>query len=132
MADTVELCPFFNDYCGCGEFSCDAGGSAEDEFPAGVDVSMNRSVDFRNGHIYSRFGNLSAVADDERAIGRGNVPGEIPINAQQRFEAYLASKVNDISNKAQPIVLWQTHSLAAFFASLPKAPPAAAAKKQKN
>ena len=78
--------------------------AAEDELFAGADVALNRSINLRDSDIDYGLCDLSAGADDERSILRGDVSGEVSIDTQHRFEANFARKIHHVANKAEPII----------------------------
>jgi hypothetical protein len=77
---------------------------AEYDFLIGVDIAFNCSVYFRDANIYRRLSNLRTRAYYKRTVLRFDLPAEIPIDAQRRFERHFARKPQDISDEAEPIV----------------------------
>src|SRR4051794_10950760 len=82
----------------------DVRSAAEDELFGGADVSLNSAIDLRDRNIDLSFRDLRAGADDKRSVFRSNIPREVAVDTQHRFEADFTRKIHDVTHKAEPIV----------------------------
>jgi hypothetical protein len=103
-ATSVEDRPLFNDECPRQNISGNARAMAESDFITGVDIAFNRSIYFRDANIYRRPGDLRPGTYDERAPFRFDLPAEVPVDAQGRFEGHFARELQDIADEAEPII----------------------------
>ena len=117
VATAIEERPLLNDQRSRPDISCNTRGMAEYDFLTGVDIALNRSVYFRDANIYRRLSNLRTRTNDKRAVLRFDLPTEIPIDAQCRFERHFARELQDISDEAEPIVFGYICPLDTFITS---------------
>jgi hypothetical protein len=103
-AKTVELCAFFDDQCGSSYLSFDVGGAAEDELFAGENVAFNGSIDLRDRDFDYGFSNFRSGADDQRPVLRDDIPGEVAVDSQHRFELHFASEIHHVAHETKPII----------------------------
>jgi hypothetical protein len=89
---------------------------AEHKF-TGVNFTLDRSVYFRYRNIYYGTTQLRPHTYRKGPLLGTDVAAEVPINAERCFESNFAGKIQDIPNKAEPVVLGYIYSRDAFFAS---------------
>ena len=90
----------------------DVRSAAEDELFGGADVSLNSAIDLCDRNIDLSFCDLRAGADDEGAVFRNHISGEVAVDTQHRFEADFTRKIHDVAHKPEPIVFINVRSTA--------------------
>ena len=120
----VELCALFDDQRGRGDLAFDVRGATEHELFRGANVALDGPVYLRDRDIDDGFGHFSTGADDKRSVLRRDVPREVSIDSQHRFEPHFPRKIHHVADKPEPIVFINIRSvavdefrLAAFFSA---------------
>ena len=78
--------------------------AAQNEFLAGEDIALDCSVDSCDRHFDHRFRDVSASADNQCPVRRSDIPREVAVNPQHRFEAHFTRKINHVADETEPVV----------------------------
>src|SRR5690348_6518332 len=98
-ATAVELCALFDYERRRHDISFDVRGAAEHEFFARENVALHRSVDLRDSNLNHRLRDFRTCAHDQRSVRRSDIPREMPVDSQHRFELHLAGEIHDVTHK---------------------------------
>jgi hypothetical protein len=109
---SVELCALFDNQGRRRNVALDVRGTTEHEFFGGMNVTLDCAIYLCDCYFDDGFGYLSARADDQSSVLRSDVPGEVSVYAQHRFEAYFTGEIYDVAYKPEPIVLVDIRSIA--------------------
>ena len=82
----------------------DVRSAAEHEFFGGANVALNSPIDLRDSNVDLSFCDLRAGADDEGAVFRNDISGEVAVDTQHRFEANFAREIHHVAYEAEPII----------------------------